>query len=458
MKKTDYQKKKCIIYGAGETGSFIIENSSKVFDYDVHCFIDDDLKKKGRYLKNIKIYHSTELKEILQNNNISKIFISILNLSTFQKQQIYENLKNLSVDYEYLNEQSKGNENINKIDFQKEDILKIHSNNLKEKISGKTVLVTGAAGTIGEELCFQLIEHSKLLIAVDKNELGVSNLISKFTLAGKNNFKVYLANLLNYENFEKIVDNHKPDFIFHAAAYKHVEICEENPFEAAANNCVGIYNVLLASKKFNVPNFTFISTDKAVNPLNIMGKTKRFGEFLVKYFSKKNFVINQNYINVRFGNVLNSSGSLIPKIRKQIESGSKVSITHKEATRYFMTISDAVSLVLESSFLNKNSKTFVLKMGRPINIYNLALELINEYKVFQNKKTDIDIKIIGLRPGEKLHEELCHEGFREETENKNIFIDSKKFNLEINLEEKINDLKNVCARKDLPQLNDFFKF
>ena len=167
-----------------------------------------------------------------------------------------------------------------------------------------------------------------------------------------------------------------------------------------------------------------------------MGKTKQFGEFLVKYFSKENFVKNQNYINVRFGNVLNSSGSLIPKIRNQRENGSNVSITHKEATRYFMTISDAVSLVLESSFLKKNGKTFVLKMGKAINIYNLALELINEYKVFQNKKTDIKIKIIGLRPGEKLHEELCHEGFREETENKNIFVDSKEFNLEIDLDGK----------------------
>ena len=234
-------------------------------------------------------------------------------MSTFQKQKIYDSLKNLSVEYEYLNEQSKGNESINKIDFQKEDILKIHSNNLKEKIKGKIVIVTGAAGTIGEELCFQLIEHSKLLIAVDKNELGVSNLISKFTLAGKNNFKVYLSNLLNYENFEQIVDNHKPDFIFHAAAYKHVEICEENPFEASENNCISIYNVLLASKNFCVPNFTFISTDKAVNPINIMGKTKQFGEFLVKYFSKENFVTNQNYTNVRFGNVLNSSGSLMTK-------------------------------------------------------------------------------------------------------------------------------------------------
>ena len=331
-------------------------------------------------------------------------------------------------------------------------------NKLKEKIKGKIVIVTGAAGTIGEELCFQLIEHSKLLIAVDKNELGVSNLISKFTLAGKNNFKVYLANLLNYENFEQIVDNHKPDFIFHAAAYKHVEICEENPFEAAENNCISIYNVLLASKKFCVPNFTFISTDKAVNPINIMGKTKQFGEFLVKYFSKENFVTNQNYTNVRFGNVLNSSGSLMPKIRKQIENGSDVLITHKEATRYFMTISDAVSLVLESSFLKNNGKTFVLKMGKAINIYNLALELINEYKVFQNKKTDIKIKIIGLRPGEKLHEELCHEGFREETENKNIFVDSKEFNLEIDLDEKINALKHICTKKDLLQLNDFFKF
>jgi FlaA1/EpsC-like NDP-sugar epimerase len=449
-------KKNCIIYGAGTTGSYLYENFPKLEDYKVYCFIDDDLKKKGRFLKNIKINHSSDLKNIIETNNIKKVFISILNLSTFQKQQIYDSLKNLSIDYEYLGLGNDKKNDFNKINFAKDNILKIANENLIENIKDKVVIVTGAAGSIGEELCFQLVKHAKFLVAIDKNELGVSNLKSKLALLGKNNFKVVLFNLINDDGLNDIVENTKPDYIFHAAAYKHVEICEENPFETSINNCISLYNVLLAAKKSKIPNFTFISTDKAVNPLNIMGKTKKFGEYLVKHFASQKIVNNQNYISVRFGNVLNSSGSLIPKIRKQIENGNNVSVTHKEVTRYFMTISDAVSLVLESSFLNKNGNTFVLKMGKPINIYNLAQDLVKEYEALQNKNSNIKINIVGLRPGEKLHEELSHQGYKKETENRHIFIDEKSFDLSDDLEEKIKNLKKICKDKNLQSLNNFF--
>jgi len=450
-------KQKCIIYGAGTTGGYILENFSKLYDYEVYCFVDDDLRKKGRFLKNIKINHSSDLKNIIESNDIKKIFISILNLSTFQKQQIYENLKRLSIDYEYLGPENDRAYSTNKINFAKKNILKIANENLIKNIKDKVVMVTGAAGSIGEELCFQLAQHSKLLVAIDKNELGISNLKTKLTLLGKNESKVILYNLINGDNLKDIIEYNKPDYIFHAAAYKHVEICEENPFEASINNCVSLYNVLDAAKKLKVPNFTFISTDKAVNPFNVMGKTKQFGEYLVKYFANQKITNNQNYISVRFGNVLNSSGSLIPKIRKQIENGSNVSITHKEVTRYFMTISDAVSLVLESSFLKQNGSTFVLKMGKPINIYKLAQDLVQEYEVFQNKNSNIKINIVGLRPGEKLHEELSHHGYKKETENQHIFIDEKSFDLDVDIEEKINNLRKICKDKDIKSLNNFFQ-
>ena len=449
-------KKNCIIYGAGTTGSYIYENFSKLADFNVFCFIDDDLKKKGRFLKNIRINHSSDLKNIIEKNDIKKVFIAILNLSTFQKQQIYENLKSLSIDYEYLGSKNDKKNDPNNINYVRDNVLKIANDNLTKNIKNKVVLVTGAAGSIGEELCFQLAQHAKLLVAIDKNELGVSNLKSKLASLRNNNSKVILYNLINENNINDILDDYKPDYIFHAAAYKHVEICEENPFEASINNCISLYNVLLAAKKSKVPNFTFISTDKAVNPFNIMGKTKKFGEYLVKYFANQKIVNNQNYISVRFGNVLNSSGSLIPKIRKQIENGNNVSITHKEVTRYFMTISDAVSLVLESSFLNQNGNTFVLKMGKPVNIYNLAQDLVKEYEVLQNKNSNIKINIVGLRPGEKLHEELSHQGYKKETENRHIFIDEKSFDLSDDLEEKIKNLKKICKDKNLQSLNNFF--
>jgi FlaA1/EpsC-like NDP-sugar epimerase len=460
FKKITNKKKNCIIYGAGDSGSQIYENSSELIDYKVKCFLDDDLKKAGRYLKNLKIYHSSEIKGLLKKYKIEKIFIAILNLSTYQKEKIYKNLKNLKIDYEYLNRNdgSRYKKDLDKINFSKKNILDFTNDNLIKNMTGKTVLITGAAGTIGEELCFQLIKHVKFLVAIDNNELGISNLIAKLSQQEINKTKVYLTNLLELNDVKEIVGNHKPDYIFHAAAYKHVEICEENPFQASKNNCVGIYNILLAANEFKIPNFTFISTDKAVNPVNIMGKTKQFGEYLVKYFGQKKFIETQSYISVRFGNVLNSSGSLIPKIRKQIENNHNVSITHKQATRYFMTISDAVALVLESTFLNKNGKTFVLKMGDPINIYNLAVKMINDYKIVQNKNLDIKINIIGLRPGEKLHEELCHEGFKNNTANDHIFLDEKSFNLNIDLEKKINELNEICINKKLVELNKFYNF
>ena len=449
-------KKKCIIYGAGTTGSYIFENFDKLNNYEVYCFIDDDLSKKGRFLKNIKINHSSDLQSIIKKNNINKVFISILNLSTFQKQQIYENLKNLSVDYEYLNLKNDNISNLNNLNFEKNNILENINNNLISNMKDKTVMVTGAAGSIGEELCFQLAKYVKHLVAIDKNELGISNLKTKLAFTKKNNHKIILYNLLNDDYLPTILQNIKPDYIFHAAAYKHVDICEENPFEASVNNCVSLYNVLLAAEKVKIPNFIFISTDKAVNPINIMGNTKKFGEYLIKYFAKKNFINNQNYISVRFGNVLNSSGSLIPKIRNQIATGNNISITHRDVTRYFMTISDAVSLVLESSFLRQNGNTFVLKMGKPVNIYDLAQNLLKEYELLQNKNLDIKINIIGLRPGEKLHEELYHEGYKKKTKNQNIFVDEKKFDLSDDVADKINHLRKICKQKDFESLKIFF--
>jgi FlaA1/EpsC-like NDP-sugar epimerase len=449
-------KKKCVIYGAGTTGSYIFENFDKLKNYEVYCFVDDDLRKKGRFLKNIKINHSSDLHNIIKKNNINKVFISILNLSTFQKQQIYATLKSLSVDYEYLNPQSDIKSNLNNLNFERNNILENININLINNIKDKTVIVTGAAGSIGEELCFQLAKHVKLLVAIDKNELGISNLKTKLTFTKKNNYKIILYNLLNDDYLPTILENIKPDYIFHAAAYKHVDICEENPFEASLNNCISLFNILSAAEKVKIPNFTFISTDKAVNPINIMGKTKKFGEYLIKYFAKKKFINSQNYISVRFGNVLNSSGSLMPKIRNQIATGNNISITHKDVTRYFMTISDAVSLVLESSFLKENGNTFVLKMGKPVNIYNLAQNLLKEYELLQNKNLGIKINIIGLRPGEKLHEELYHEGYQKKTKNHNILVDEKEFDLSDNVVDKINHLRKICKEKDFESLNIFF--
>ena len=297
---------------------------------------------------------------------------------------------------------------------------------MKKKFLNKKVIVTGAGGTIGKELMFQISRlNVRELIAIDFNELNLSKLKKDFdNISNENRLTkhFYLINLNKNELLEKIIEKHNPDFIFHAAAYKHVDVVETNPIEAVSNNLISLINILECTKKQKNLTFIFVSTDKAVNPINHMGRSKRMGELIVCSMNK--IYPQNNYSCVRFGNVIGSSGSLIPILNEQISKGGPITITSKEATRYFMTVQDAVNLTIETSNMENRGLINVLNMGKPINIYSMVMKILKDSNIQtynKNKKEGLKVDFIGLRPGEKLHEELFHSNEILKSTNEKIF-------------------------------------
>ena len=265
-------------------------------------------------------------------------------------------------------------------------------------------------------------------------------------------------NLCNQDLLKKIVEKHSPDFIFHAAAYKHVDVVETNPIEAVSNNLISLMNILECTKKLNDVTFIFVSTDKAVNPINHMGRSKRMGELIVCSMNKA--YPKNNYSCVRFGNVIGSSGSLIPILNEQISKGGPITITHKEATRYFMTVQDAVNLTVETSNMENRGLINVLNMGEPINIYSMVMKILEDSNIEiynERKKEGLKIDFIGLRPGEKLHEELFHSDKALQSTNTKIFKESCNVNLTDNEIDSIRDqIKSSNMNNDLNIINEMF--
>ena len=413
-------KNPCLIFGAGNEGVSSIEYIINVKNYNPVAFIDDDSNKIGRYINNLSIISFNSIENFIKKHHIKKIFLCLPSASSFKLNEIKQRLNNQNIDFEEIksiNASEKKSENM----YIKENVI---NNNIVKNINspyqGKKIVITGAAGTIGEEICYQLInENPSELILVDANEIGISNLNQKLNKINTNKIKIdlILANLCFNPIIKKIINDNKPDFIFHAAAYKHVEIVEDNPINAVFNNVTSLINVLEASKSQKNLNFVFISTDKAVEPANYMGKSKRLGEIITNSFNFTKDNTNK-YCSVRFGNVIGSSGSLIPKIQNQINNNSEITVTDIQATRYFMTINDAVNLTLQATQLSNKGQIYVLNMGDPINIYELVKKIIKN----SGREDLIDkIKIVGLRNGEKLHEKLYHHNLSERTSNKLIF-------------------------------------
>ena len=387
--------------------------------------------------------------------------------SSFEVQDIEKNLSNLSLNNknissldDFLNSDNMKNKKIN---FNHNTVLdQSFSSELKQKFSNKKVLVTGAGGTIGKELMFQISRlNINELIAIDFNELSLSKLKKDFdNISNEINFSkhFYLINLNNRNLLNKIIKNHNPDFIFHAAAYKHVDVVETNPIEAVSNNLSSLINILECTKEQTNLTFIFVSTDKAVNPINHMGKSKRMGEIIVCSMNK--IYPKNNYSCVRFGNVIGSSGSLIPILNEQISKGGPITITDKAASRYFMTVQDAVNLTLETSNMKNKGLINVLNMGEPINIYSMILKILNDSNVElynENKKNGIKINMIGLRPGEKLHEELYHQDKILPSTNKKIFQENCDINISIEEIDKIKDeIKLSNSKNDLNILQNIF--
>ncbi len=444
-----------LVYGAGNAGLQAYNSISQNQNYKIKAFIDDDKNKEGLKIDNKVILSPKKVKNYIKQNNINLILVCIPSIDIFNKRKIIHFLSKLKVSIKIL----PGVENLidNKINYDNfldvglDEILdrdlNIPNIELEDEIRNQTVLITGAGGSIGSEIAKQvLVFNPAKIILLDNSEFNLFNINNVLKLLKKNNNSKTeiiskLSSVTNNLRINNIFSKYCPNIVFHAAAYKHVPIVEENITDSIINNICGTRNVIEASIKYKSKKFLLISTDKAVRATSVMGATKRFSEMLVQAYASK---MNEEGIilsMVRFGNVLNSSGSIVPLFRKQIKEGGPVTITHPEVTRYFMTIPEAVSLVLYSMHLSTGGEVFVLKMGEPIKILDLAKKMISLSGLQEKDQNlnvgDIEIKYIGLRDGEKLHEELL--------------FDSKNIN---NLNQIKKNIPIMIAKENFTPLDD----
>lgn len=409
------KNERIMLIGAGDAGNVILKElqQNRESEGRVCCIIDDNPIKKGKKLFGIRIIGGREcIASAVKEYRISKIVFAIPTASKDDKKDILGlcaetgvEVKALPSLYQLYN----GEVSIKRLkDVEIEDLLgrdqiELDTDDVKDFIQGRNILVTGGGGSIGSELCRQIASnHPKALIILDiyeNNAYDIQQELKRHYLSDLN-ISVEIASIRDEEKIDTIFDKYRPDIVFHAAAHKHVPLMEDCPDEAVKNNIFGTYNIVQAAEKYHVKKFIMISTDKAVNPTNVMGATKRFCEMILQ--SKAGSATE--YASVRFGNVLGSNGSVIPLFKKQIAEGGPVTVTDKRIIRYFMTIPEAVQLVLEAGVMAKQSQIFVLDMGEPIKILDLAINLIRLSGLEPYK--DIEIKEIGLRPGEKLYEEL----------------------------------------------------
>lgn len=444
-----------MVVGAGQAGMLLAKEiqQSAYIKKTLKCFIDDNVNKKGRYLLGVPICGNREdIPEMVEKYGIDEIYVAIPSMPAAKQKDILticndtgRKVKTLPGIYQLVN----GDVSISKLrEVEIEDLLgretvNVDMSEIKGNIEGKVVLVTGGGGSIGSELSRQIASYNpKQLIIVDIYENNAYEIQQELKRKyGKNlDLVALIASVRNTHRMESIFEKYRPEIVFHAAAHKHVPLMEDSPNEAIKNNVFGTYKTAAAAGKYGVKKFVLISTDKAVNPTNIMGASKRLCEMIVQYFDR---VYETEYVAVRFGNVLGSNGSVIPLFKKQIAEGGPVTVTHKDIIRYFMTIPEAVSLVLQAGVYAKGGEIFVLDMGEPVKIDTLARNLIK----LSGYTPDVDIKIeyTGLRPGEKLYEELLmdEEGMKETANNlihigKPIEMDYEAF------VEELMVLKRAC--------------
>ena len=431
-KKSTRHSRNTIVIGAGEAGNMIIKElkSSRYLNQRVVCVIDDNPSKKGKYIHGIRIIGGRDMiQQAAKKYDAEEIILAIPSASTKDTRDILRicnltecKLKILPGMYQLINDEV-GVSNLREVsieDLLGRDTINIDLESVGQYVSNKRILVTGGGGSIGSELCRQIASHNpKLLVIFDIYENNAYDIQQELIRKYPNlKLEVLIGSVRNTSRIESVMEYYRPDVVFHAAAHKHVPLMEDSPNEAIKNNVFGTYKTARAADKYGVKKFVLISTDKAVNPTNIMGASKRLCEMIVQTFSKYS---RTEYVIVRFGNVLGSNGSVIPLFKKQMEAGGPVTVTHPDVIRYFMTIPEAVSLVLQAGAYAHGGEIFVLDMGEPVKIADLAKNLIrlSGYTLGVN----MEIKYTGLRPGEKLYEELLtkEEGLQK-TENDLIFI------------------------------------
>ena len=422
-----------MIIGAGEATNVLlreIQNSRYMYNSRVSCIIDDDHKKVGKYIRGVKVVGTRDkIKESAKLYGIDEIIFAIPSASVEVKRDILNicketdcNLKILPGVYQMVDGEVNVNSirNVDVLDLLGRDPIEVDIDSIMGYVKDKTIMVTGGGGSIGSELCRQLVSHqSKCLIIFDIYENNAYDIQQELQINYPNaNVVTLIGSIRNTKRLEEVFETYKPQIIYHAAAHKHVPLMEVSPNEAVKNNVVGTWNVARMADKYNVNKFVMISTDKAVNPTNVMGATKRICEMIIQTYNE---ISKTDFVAVRFGNVLGSNGSVIPLFKRQIEAGGPVTVTHPDIIRYFMTIPEAVSLVLQAGAYAKGGEIFILDMGDPVKIDDLAKNLIrlSGYTLGVN----MEIKYTGLRPGEKLYEELLmkEEGLQD-TKNKLIHI------------------------------------
>ena len=450
---------KIMIIGAGEATSVLmreISNSRYLDNSKVVCIIDDDVGKFKKYIRGVKIVGKrNHIKEYARYYDIDGIIFAIPSASTKDKREILNicketscNLKILPGVYQMVDGEIniKDLRNVDVLDLLGRDPVKVDIESIMGYVKDKTVLVTGGGGSIGSELCRQLVSHKpKCLVIFDIYENNAYDIQQELKIKYPDaNVVTLIGSIRNTSRLESVFEQYKPDIVYHAAAHKHVPLMEVSPNEAIKNNVVGTWNVAKMADKYGVKKFVMISTDKAVNPTNVMGATKRICEMIIQSFNEKS---KTDFVAVRFGNVLGSNGSVIPLFKRQIEAGGPVTVTHPDIIRYFMTIPEAVSLVLQAGAYAKGGEIFILDMGEPVKIDDLAKNLIrlSGYTL----GVDMEIKYTGLRPGEKLYEELLmNEEGMQDTDNKLIHIGRPiEFDKE-HFYEKLEELKEMAYAED----------
>jgi FlaA1/EpsC-like NDP-sugar epimerase len=413
------QKKSVVIFGAAATGvatQRVLENDG-LANIQVIAFIDDDRKKGSKNLNGAPILSFNEFKEMAAIKPVDELIIATYTLPTKRKNEVVDfcldhDIKVLSVPaYSRWAEgkfTSRQLQSIKIEDLLERDPIQINNNQIKAQIKGKRILVTGAAGSIGSEIVRQLIPYGPdVIILCDQAETPLHNLELELKENGTRiNCVSYLADITNKTRMQKLFEEFEPQYVYHAAAYKHVPMMELCPTEAVRNNVIGVKMIADLSIQHKVERFVMISTDKAVNPTNVMGASKRMAEMYVQALSNQPDLATK-FITTRFGNVLGSNGSVIIRFKEQIEKGGPVTVTHPNITRYFMTIPEACQLVLEAGSMGNGGEIFVFDMGRPVAIADLARKMIRLYGLIPN--IDVNITYTGLRPGEKLYEELLND-------------------------------------------------
>ena len=461
----DKDNESVLIYGAGTTGRQLAVLLKHAYRYRIRGFIDDNVKLHGTYLLGNKIYSSNDISNLVKKYHIKVILLAIPSASRRERKAIIDSLIPLKIKVQTIPDMEEilqGNAKIDELrEVKIEDLLgrePVLPNQelLQKNILNKTVMVTGAGGSIGSELCRQIIlNEPNALILFELSEFSLYSIHQELLeIVKKNNItntKIYpvLGNVQDIERVDRVLSHFNIDTIYHAAAYKHVPLVEYNMIEGVQNNVFGTYNVARCAAEHGVKSFVLISTDKAVRPTNVMGASKRMAELCLQALSEQLKDSQTCFSMVRFGNVLGSSGSVIPLFRKQILKGGPITITHPDIIRYFMTIPEAAQLVIQAGAMAKGGDVFILDMGEPVKIVDLAKNLIQlsglSVKDENNPKGDIEITYTGLRPGEKLYEELLIGGDNvRKTAHPRIMTAEEVYLTFEQLSEVLSELENSC--------------